>query len=296
MTTATLGSMLREGARALRRYTGLALVLYLLQLALAVVGGFVIARVLAALFADNLLFDQAIDGDAAALIALLQAQAALLPALVWIALTAVAAYAVVSWFLVGGLLAVLIERPRDRPTTVGTFGAGGALTFFSYARLALWCVVPYLAIGFLALVGLAIAGDTIEGAVTGAAFLGALGAALAPALVLLLLQYTVVDYARIELSRHPGTAAWRAFLRGYRLVFTRWRPLAHALLYLLAFAAVSAILVAITWDRPMLGASGAISLLVIRQVAAMVRFAAKIVYVGGQVELVDQLSRSARRG
>lgn len=296
MIRPALTTALREGARALRRYTGLALVLYLVQLAVAAIGGLVIARVLAALLADNLIFDQAIDGDAAALITLARTHAELIPALAWIGLIAVAVYAVVSWYLVGGLIAVLVERPRDRRTTIGTFGAGGALTFFPYARLALWCVVPYAAIGFIALIGIGIAGDSMATAVTGADFLGPLGLALAPAAVLLLIQYTVVDYARIELSRRPGTAAWRAFLRGYRMVLGRWRPLAHALLYYLAFALVTALLLVITWDRPMLGASGAISLFVIRQIAAMGRFAARFVLVGGQVELADDINRSARQG
>lgn len=283
----TLHSALRDGVRALRRYTGLALMLYLVQLGVAAIGGLVIARVLASLFADNLLFDQAVEGDAAALITFVRVNAELLPGLVWIGSTAVATYALVSWFLVGGLVAVLLDRPRDRRSTVATFGAGGAVTFFPYARLALWCIVPYIAIGFAALAGLAIAADAIESAITGSAFVGALALALAPALVLLLCQYTAVDYARLELSRHPGTAAWRAFLRGYRQIFSRWRPLVHALIYHLLFAAVTVLLIVITWDRPMLGASGAVWLLVIRQLAAMTRFAGKFVLVGGQVELTS---------
>jgi hypothetical protein len=109
--------------------------------------------------------------------------------------------------------------------------------------------------------------------------------ALVPAALLAWLADGATDYARIELSRAPGTSATRALGRALRFIGTRWPPLVHLLLYYLFFAAVSLLYVAITLERPMLGATGAVSLLFIRQGVAMLRFAAAFTLTAGQVEI-----------
>lgn len=60
---------------------------------------------------------------------------AVVAAVTWVVIGAVVAWLVWSWFLTGGVLAVLTERPRGRLDTARCFGGGGATHFFVFARL-----------------------------------------------------------------------------------------------------------------------------------------------------------------
>ena len=106
--------LVRIGARAVSRYTGMVLALWVTQALVtgaAIVG---IAQTLAAALADRPLLDAAVDGDLVALLELMSALPELLWASIWTIVAIVLLWVVASWFLAGGVIAVLGERPEGR--------------------------------------------------------------------------------------------------------------------------------------------------------------------------------------
>ena len=102
--------LVRIGARAVSRYTGMVLALWVTQALVtgaAIVG---IAQTLAAALADRPLLDAAVDGDLVALLELMSALPELLWASIWTIVAIVLLWVVASWFLAGGVIAVLGER------------------------------------------------------------------------------------------------------------------------------------------------------------------------------------------
>ncbi len=281
--TIRLRDMVRTGAGCLRRYLRLAVTLYAVQLAIATGAAFVMARMLAAAFARYPIFDEAVDGGAFALALVVLRNSDLFANLAWVAFGAITLYAIVSWFLVGGLIAVYVAQPASR--SAPAFGAGGARSFFSFARLALWCLIPY-GIGAIAMaIGLASAGDDLLYALTFTDFLAKLFMVLAPGAAVFWLSFAAVDYARVDLVRYPDQSSLRALLRGYRMVVSGWRPMVHVTCYYVAVGGVSAVYVAATFDQPL----GALVLLLVRQLVSMARFAAKLVLIGGQTSLAGHM-------
>jgi hypothetical protein len=277
--------MAAAGVAALRRYPGLAATLYAVQLLISVVAAWVMASALAVAFSMRPIFASAVDGDALAGAVVLRANPPVAATLLFVALGAAIVYAAVSWFLAGGLIATLLERPVGRQKVAERFGAGGAATFSAYARLWLWCLIPYTAALLVAGVGAAFAWGELERALTVGDAAGALAPTLLPALALTWVTATAAGYARIELSRHPGRSPLAALIRALRTLAANWRAPVHALLYCILWLAITLLYLAITGDRPMLGAAGALWLLLLRQAAVTLRFAAKLALVGGQVEL-----------
>lgn len=280
-----LSKMISRGAHVLRRYPGLVGTLYAIQFAVAFGAGWVMTRILATAFANQPLFDAAVDDDTVALVTVIAAKPTVFASVAWVGIGALGLYAVLSWFLSGGLIATLLETPRGRRETARCFGAGGASTFLAYARLGLLSVIPYGIALVVAGFGLDRASDGLIYALDVGDVAGALIPNLAPAAIILWIAFTAVDYARIDLSRYPEQSSARALLRGYKRVFTTRWPLVHVLMYYLAFIAISLVFLAATVDRPMAGVGGALGLFAIRQITSMIRFAAKVVLVGGQVEL-----------
>ena len=111
-----------------------------------------------------------------------------------------------------------------------------------------------------------------------------------PGLVLLAITMCTVDYARAQLVVGERRGAIRALLGGFRFVFRNPGSLAHYGLYLLFWAAVSALYVTATFGHPFAGAGGAWALLALRQLVSLVRFGARVATTGGQVALVLQAS------
>ncbi|MCG8417639.1 MAG: hypothetical protein MJE77_06800 [Proteobacteria bacterium] len=308
----SIGDMLGTGVAMLRRYPRLWLSLYLVEFVVAAIVAWVVARILVDQFGTLPIFDRAVQGDLIALLNVLGEGRSSFAAVLLLVMGALGGYVVLSWYLIGGANAVLIQRPEARREVVECFGTGGAATFYSYFRLALWTVIPH-GICFAALsVGLSLGADSLKYAITGGDVVRAVIFPLIPVAALYWLNATAIDYARIELSRRAGpagrpdraseaefddsTAAERpairsakplsaigALVRGYRTVVTNPRPLVHVLLYGLFFASVSVVYVALTHGRPMSGATGAIAIFAIRQVVLFTRYTGKIVCAGGQV-------------
>jgi len=284
-----LGQMLLLGVRLLRSYPGLAAVLYFLQLFLSLVAAWAMAAAMTAALGKNPLLDRAVDGDGLALVVLVRDNPNLIAALLAIALAAVILYAVISWFLIGGLIATYLERPASRRAVAERFGAGAAATFLCYARLWLWCLIPYAAIAAVATLTIEHAADGIADVLTIPDLLAKTAVAAVPIAVLLLVMTTAVDYARVDLSRHPRKAARRALWAGLLLVLTRVRPLAHSLVYGAVWVGITAVLALVTLSGDILLVSGSLWLIFARQLASALRFAARLTLVGGQVELARGL-------
>lgn len=285
----SLSAMLRHGLRGLRDHVRLFACLYLVQLALASGAAWLAGRLVLGAWGRSLELEQAAAGDLAALVFLLRDQPQVIVAIVWILAGAVALYAALSWYLAGGLNAVLLLRPGNRRDSARVFGAGGALTFPAYLRLALLSLIPHAVIALAAGTGLYLVKARLGQAMTVVDMLAALAPALVPCLLLWWVHATAVRYARIALSlralstgsqmlRAPAgvrsgirlggpldslidsqarrLSAVRCLLAAYGLVLSGWAPLLHMLLYALWFVLVSAALLGITW--PPVAAAGAV--------------------------------------
>ena len=277
-----LGSLLKSGLAAPRRFPGLCLSIYLVQVAMSLAAAGLMARLLSRAFATRPMFDRGMQGDLAALMTSLRGQPVLITTLVNIGLAAVVLYWLVSWFLTAGLIAVLLDPPTRRREVARWFGAGGAVNFFPYLFLGLWSLVPYALVVVVAGLGLGHFGPQLRDALSwgdvGIDLVGALG----PALVLYWLVATAVDYARVNLVRHPGMSSARALLRGIRTIIRHRLALLHTLLYGVVFALASAAYLAAVADGVLMSL---LALVILRQVLALVRFVAHVAVIGGQVEL-----------
>lgn len=276
--------LLRRGTGSVNDYRLLALLVYAVQLVMSVAAAFVIARALANALGRSPLFDKAVDGNMLALLIVLREHASLLTSFAWIGIATAATYSVVSWFLIGGLVSVFIERPMTWRQRVDCFGAGGMSLFLPYVRLALACIVPYTIVGVAFVLGLERIFDSLlyELSLGGLAVSVVLN--LLPAALLYWIATTATAYARIDLARHRGSSTI-ALLRAYRTIFDRPLPLAHAAVYWAYFAGTTTLYVVLAASFGWRGAIGALALLLLRQLVSISRFGGKLVLLAGQVEL-----------
>lgn len=274
-------TLARAGARALRRFPGLCGSIYLVQLGISLGAAGLMGLLLSDAFARRPLFDRAVDGDLPALIVSFVGRPGLVTSLLLIAATAVLLYTLVSLFLTGGLLAVLLDPPDRRREVARWFGAGGAANFFPLLRLALWSILPYAAV--LVALGLGTDGlpTALEHAISPRDLVGPLLLAFGPALLLHWIIGTAVDYARVDLVRHPGMSSLRALVRGFTVLVARPLVLLHTALYGLFFAAVTAGYIAISGSL----AGGLAVAILVRQLTSLLRFLAHVALLAGQVEL-----------
>lgn len=285
-----LGGLLRAGARDVSEYTGMVLGLFLVQMIVAWGAWVVVARVLISAFAGRPMFDDAVDGDLVAWLEILRDHRAVFEAIGAIALAAALAWITISWFLVGGVLAVFTERPSGRRDTARCFGAGGASTFLVYARLAIWSffldVLPTVTLLGL---GVDYLNDQLEYAMTVRELIVPLIVALAPAALYHAAVSTAIDLARAELTlrrpTHERLGATRALFRALGFLVRRPVAIAYVLLYWLAFVALSLAFVWMAHGRAMLGTGGAMALLALREGLALCRHALKLGVLAGQVEM-----------
>jgi hypothetical protein len=283
-----LRDMLGAGTRAVGKYTGTLLSVFVVQsiVAVAVMGAVAIA--LSMTFARLPIFDEAVDGDLVSLLFCLRGGKAALLAATGIVLGGLLLWQLASWFLVGGIYGVLGNRPEGRGDTARCFGAAGASTYLAYARLAL-CSLPGL---FLALVvllfGLQFTLPRIEYALTVPQLVGPLAIGLLPGFLVLHVVWTITDYARVELSlrgesHEPSVVMTYARTVGY--VLRRPITLAHGAVGWLAFIAISVGYAYLAHGHPMYGAEGAVTLFVIRQGVSLARCAIRFAVLAGQLEL-----------
>ena len=300
MTRLRLGlrDLVAIAPRAVSRYTGTLLAVFVVQSLVAAACMVAIAFVLAQAFAHLPIFDEAVDGDLVALIACLRWARPSFAAIGGIVFGALLLWQLASWFVVGGIVGVIAHKPEGRADTARAFGAAGAATYLAYARLAL-CALPGYALFVVALkIGLGLVGSRIEHALTVPELVGPVVLATLPAFVLLHVAWTIVDYARVELSlryesHHPGVVA--TYLRAVAFVMRRPLALVHGAVGWLAFAIVWVGYAYLAHGHPMYGAEGAVTLFVIRQGVALARTAVRFGVIAGQVELGKTRAAPARR-
>jgi hypothetical protein len=283
-----LRGMLAAGPRAVGRYTGTLLAVFVAQSAVAIACMIGVAIALAQAFASLPMWDEAVDGDLVALLYCLRHGRASLIASGAIVFGAIVMWQLASWFLAGGVYGVLVQRPEGRAETARCFGASGANTYLAYARLALCAIPGWIVVLYVFGVGVELALPRIELALTVPQLLGPLALAVLPAALLLHVMWTISDYARIELTLRQDSHAPSAvmtYLRTAAFVLRRPVTLLHAGLGWLGFMLISLVYVYLAHGSAMYGAEGAVTLFVIRQGVALARAAIRFGVLAGQVEL-----------
>jgi hypothetical protein len=288
MSRLGLRDLLRTGVRAVSKYTGTVLAVFIVQSLFAAACMIAIAVVFAQAFAHLPMFDDAVDGDLVALVWCVRHADASMLAIASIVFGTILFWQLASWFLVGGLYGVLAQRPDGRGDTARCFGASGATTFLTYARLALIALPGWALVLFVFGIGMGVIAGRLEHALTLPQLLVPIVLASLPALLLLHYLWTVADYARVELTlRHdthaPGVIV--TYLRTLAYVIKRPLTLVHAGLGWLLFYLVTLAYAYLATGHPMYGAGGAITLFLVRQGVALLRFAIEVGVLAGQVEL-----------
>jgi len=283
-----LGDLIGAGPRAVSRYTGTLLAVFVVQSLIAATCMIAVALVFAQAFAHLPLFDDAVDGDLVALLYCLRYGKPSLVATGGIVFAAVVLWQLASWFLVGGLNGVLAQRPEGRGDTARCFGASGAATYLAYARLALCALPGWVVVLFVFGTATSLVSSHIVHALTVPELIGALAVAVLPAALLLHLLWTVSDYARVELTlRHdthdPGVIA--TYLRTLSYVLRRPVTLVHGAIGWLLFGLVTAAYAYLAQGHPMYGAGGAVTLFVARAGVSLLRMAFRFGVLAGQIEL-----------
>jgi len=293
-----LADMIGAGPRAVSRYTGTLLAVFVAQSLIAATCLLAVAVVFANQFSHLPMFDEAVDGDLVALIYCVRHGRQSIVAIAGIAFGATMLWQLASWFLVGGLNGVLTQRPEGRGDTARCFGAGGATTYLAYARLALCAVPGWIVVLFVLGVGIGLAKGRIQHALTVPELLGPLLVATLPTLLLVHVMWTVSDYARAELTlRHdthdPGVIA--TYIRTIGYVLRRPVTLVHGAIGWVLFVLVTAAYAYLAQGHPMYGAEGALTLFVARQGVSLLRTTIRVGVVAGQLELARTRPLPPRR-
>jgi len=283
-----LGDLIGAGPRAVSRYTGTLLAVFVVQSLIAAACMVAVALAFAQAFSHLPMFDEAVDGDLVALIYCLRYGRPTLVATGGIVFGAILLWVLASWFLVGGLNGVLAQRPEGRGDTARCFGASGAATYLTYARLALCSLPGWIVVLFVFGASTSLVSGRLAHPLTVPELIGPLAVAVLPAALLLHLLWTVADYARAELTlRHdthdPGVIA--TYLRTLGYVLRRPVTLIHGALGWILFAGVSAAYAYLAQGHPMYGAEGAVTLFVARAGVSLLRMAIRVGVLAGQVEL-----------
>jgi hypothetical protein len=293
-----LGELLGAGVRAVSKYTGTVLAVFVVQSFVAAACMLAVAMVLAQTFAHLPMFDEAVDGSLVAAIWCFTYARSSFLAIIGLVFGAVLLWEVVSWFLVGGLYGVLAQRPDGRGDTARCFGASGAATYLKYLRLALCSFPGYVIVLVLFSTGMSLAAPRIEYALTLPQLFGPLVIAALPSMLLLHFLWTVSDYARVELTlRHdthdPGVL--KTYVSSIAYVIKRPITLVHGGVGWVLFLAVTIAYAYLAQGHPMYGAEGAITLFFVRQGVALLRMAIKVGILAGQVEIGRTRPLPARR-
>ncbi len=286
------------GPRAVGRYTGTLLAVFVVQSIMTIAAMIAIAVILAQAFARLPLFDEAVDGDLFALVTCMKYAKAHLFACGGVVLAATLLWQLASWFLVGGVYGVLAQRPEGRGDTARCFGASGTATYLAYARIALCSIPGWIVVLFVFGISSSLVMPRIEHALTFADLFGALAIALLPAMLLVHVLWTVSDYARVELTlRHEShdPSAVITYLRTLGYVIKRPLTLVHAGLGWLGFLFVTIVYAYFAHGHAMYGAEGAVTLFVIRQGVALARMAIRFGVLAGQIELGQTRALPPRR-
>jgi hypothetical protein len=283
-----LGELFGAGPRAVSRYTGTLLAVFVVQLLVASTCMLAVAYVLAQTFSHLPLWDDAVDGDLVALITCIRYARPTFLAVGGLILASLLLWELVSWFLIGGLNGVLARRPEGRAETARCFGASGASTYLRYGRLACCSLPGWALVLFVFGACMGLIANRLDQALTLPDLFGPLLLGLLPSLILLHILWTVADYARADLTlRHdthdPGVI--RTYLRALGFVLGRPITLIHSGLGWVIFLLLTLAYAYLASGHPMYGTEGAIMLFVVRAGVSLLRMATRFGILAGQLEL-----------
>lgn len=296
-TKLRMGDVVAAGWRGGARYTGTMLSVFVTQSIVALICLLMLAQVLASVFSHRPLFDEGVRGDLIALVWATRHGASALLASIWLVLGVALMWSIVSWFLVGGINAVLIKNPQGRAATAQQFGAGGSNTFLAYGLITVLSVPLLVLVLFVFGITAGVAIPRMQYALTVPHLIAPLTLALLPALLLLAVTWTIVDYARIDLTRHRNSHAlgpFAAYIRAVRFVVTHPLTVGHTLLGWLVWVGIGLGYSYIAYGHPMLGADGALTLYVIRLGVQLFRMAVKFGVIAGQVHISAQCNEPVK--
>lgn len=296
-TKSRLGELVAAGWRGCARYTGTLFSVFVAQSLVGLICLVMLAQVLASVFSHRPLFDEGVRGDLIALVWATRHGASALIASVWLVIGVALMWSITSWFLVGGINAVLVKNPQGRAATAQQFGAGGSTTFLAYGLITFLSVPLLVLVLFVFGMTAGIAVPRMQYALTVPQLIAPLALALLPALILLAITWTIVDYARLDLTRHRnshGLGPFAAYIRAVRFVMTHPLTIGHTLLGWLVWLGIGIGYSYIAYGHPMLGADGAMTLYIIRLGVQLLRMAVKFAVIAGQVHLSQQCAEPSR--
>lgn len=288
----TMTALWRAAFASAWRYAGVFAMTFGLQLILASAAGFIVAQMLGATFARAPYFDMAIDGDVTAWLHLLGAHLAVFRDLLWIPMAMVLLWVMISWFLRGGILRVYAAEPEDRIGTALAFSRGGVLNFWPFARLGILSWILYSSLIFPMLgLGISLVQGNLMQAMTPLSWTAYLLLGIAPAMLLAFVVDTATSIASVMLNAGPDDLpkrSWATFAFALSFVFARPRLLLFAALGWGMIIAISAASFAIAFDKPMLGAQGALILWFLRTATSGARHFIKLTVMAGQTEALTK--------
>lgn len=296
-TELRLGDAVAAGWRGCARYTGTLFSVFVTQSLVGLLCLVMLAQVLASVFSHRPLFDEGVRGDLIALVWATRHGASTLIASLWLVIGVALMWAMISWFLVGGINAVLVKNPQGRAATAQQFGAGGSTTFLAYGLITVLSVPLLVLVLFVFGMTAGLAMPRMQYALTLPQLIAPLALGLLPAMILLAVTWTIVDYARLDVTRHRnshGLGPFAAYIRAVRFVMTHPLTIGHTVLGWLMWLAIGIGYSYIAYGHPMLGAEGALTLYIIRLGVQLFRMAVKFAVIAGQVHLGQQCAEPIR--
>jgi hypothetical protein len=269
------------GWRVVTRYTGTLFAVFAAQTLLALVCLFAVGQVLASVFAHRPMFDDGVAGDLVSLLWAWQYGKTAVFASMWLVIGVVLIWIIAGWFLSGGVAGVILQQPEGRASTAKQFGAAGANTFLRFGVLSILTAVFVVGIVVVFATCATWASAMLDQALTPAQTIPPLLLAFGPALILLIILWTVVDYARLELclrrdSHELGASA--AFFRAVAYVFRNPVTLLWSAAGWLSWGAVG---VAYTYLMAGSHSNSAWSLFMIRLGVSLLRMTIRFATLGG---------------
>lgn len=283
-----LGDLISAGGRAVSRYTGTVLAVFIVQSLIAAACMLGITFVFVQAFAHLPMFDDAVDGDLVAVLWIARYHTPSFVAAGGIVFATIVLWQLVSWFLAGGLYGVFAQRPETRSETARMFGASGAATYLAYARLAACSLPGWMLVFVVFRVTTNTIASRLDTALSIGDLVGPIAFVLVPTLLLLHFFWTVTDYARVELTLRREThdpSAVMTYFRSLAYVLRRPLTLVHAGFGWLAFLIVTLAYMFIAQGHPMYGAEGAVTLFVARSGVSLLRLTIHVGVMAGQLEL-----------
>jgi len=269
---------LAAGWSGIKLHWRLVLLTFFIQFCIAGLASFAVWLATARLSGGSALFAKAADGDLPSLIIVLIERPSLLTVPFVLTLTALLAYAAISWFMVAGLIGAF--RSQTSEASLAQFGKSGMERVFSFARLAVWSLIPYVLVVIVYSIPMIGSGSEVFQTLSMTEMAWTLFVKALPALILLWIVWTLIDIARVLLVDAEKPSAWRAIGRSFKVIVRKPSLLAITL----AGHLLSALLVFLSFK--LLGLSGGVGALLLRQALLLLRHAVHVGVIAAEVDRI----------